>query len=636
VIRRVVVAATIAVALAPAAFAAKALIPPWVRSAMSAELPPAGEANAMVLLDETVLQISPTREMTTHHRRIVKILTAAGRDEAYLGVAFDSETKIRSMNGWSIDAAGNEYSLRDRDAIETTVGDYELYTDTRMKLLKVPGDIGSIVAFEYERNERPYLMQAAWHFQESVPVLLARYQVAMPADWSTDARWVNYAAVTPVSPNTWEIRSVPAILDEPRRPSSLTIAGRVGFNFLFHESKPLAWSDIARWFSDLASTRATPTPQLQAKVRELTKDDDDPMVPLARFAQRDVRYVAVEIGIGGYQPHAAGEIFTNRFGDCKDKATLLRTMLKEVGIDAHYVLVHATRGATDPTFPSMDAFNHVIVAIPVSDEKAKKLHAVIDHPKLGKLLLFDPTSTLTPFGQLPESLQDSHGLLVSGNGGEMIDLPAHAAEANQLHRVAKLKLDTQGTLSGSVEEIRSGNMAVSMRATLLGMNAAERVRWIESSVASHMTVSTATNVSIEYLDESESDLVIRYDINAPNYARRVADMLLVRPRVLGQKGETLVDMKRTYPYVTEGPSLHSDEIEIHMPATVKLDELPAKVDIRTPNAQYSSASTFADGVLRYRRSYALHQFTIPRESLAELNGVWKQILGDERASAVFK
>jgi hypothetical protein len=634
VMKRAVALVVFVAALAPAALA-RDVLPPWIRASIPAELPPAGDANAMVLLDETLLQLEPNGEITTRHRRVVKILTAAGKDEGYLGVAFDNDTKIRSMNGWSIDHAGLEYTFHERDAVETTVGDFELYTDARMKVLKVPGEIGSIVAFEYAHNERPHMLQASWHFQENVPVLLARYQIVLPAGWTYDARWLNHAAVDPVSPLTWELRSVPAVLDEPRRPSTLTIAGRVGFNFLAPNAKALAWSDVARWFSGLAVTQAVATPQLQAKVRELTTGDDQPMLPLARFAQRDVRYIAVEIGIGGYQPHAAGDIFKNRFGDCKDKATLLRTMLKEVGIDARYVLVHATRGATDPAYPSMDAFNHVIVAIPVTAAQAKTLQAVVDHPRLGKLLLFDPTSTLTPFGQLPDSLQASRGLLVTADGGELIDLPAHPAEVNQLHRVARLQLDGNGTLSGTVEEVRSGSMAVEMRARLQSLNAAERVRTIESGVASHL-VSTADNVSIEYLDEPESDLIIRYNITAPHYAKRVADMLLVRPRVLGQKAENPVDAKRTYAYVTDGPSLHTDEVDIRMPATAKLDELPAKLDIKTPVIQYASTSTFTDGTLHYRRRYALHAFTIPLEGLPELNGAWKQILGDERASAVFK
>ncbi|HEX6639662.1 MAG TPA: DUF3857 domain-containing protein, partial [Thermoanaerobaculia bacterium] len=128
------------VAFAAQAFAAKDL-PPWIRAAVPAELPAAGTANAFVLLDDTLLQVGGAGDITMRHRRVVKILTAAGRDEAFLAVAFDDATKIKSMNGWSFDAKGNEYTLRERDAIETSAADFELYTDARMKMLRVPADI---------------------------------------------------------------------------------------------------------------------------------------------------------------------------------------------------------------------------------------------------------------------------------------------------------------------------------------------------------------------------------------------------------------------------------------------------------------------------------------------------------------
>ncbi|HYC59553.1 MAG TPA: DUF3857 domain-containing transglutaminase family protein [Thermoanaerobaculia bacterium] len=623
-------------ALAPAAVAGRGDLPPWIRASIPAELPPAGDATAQVLLDERFVTVNHAGDIATRHRRVVKILTAAGREEAFLGVPFDDATKIKSMNGWSIDRNGTEYTLRMRDAVESSLGDYELYTDAKMKSFRVPADIGSVVAFEYEQSERPYLLQSTWYFQENVPVLRARFQLVLPPGWSHDAKWINYTAAQPVAPGTWELQSIPAIVDEPRRPSRIALSGRVGFNFLAPEAKPLGWSDVASWYLHLANPRSTPTPPLQAKVRELTKDTPDPIAPLARFAQRDVRYIAVEIGIGGYQPHAAGDIFANRYGDCKDKATLLRTMLKEVGIDAYYVLVHATRGATKPEFPSIGAFNHVISAIPVSAERAKTLHAVIDHPKLGKLLLFDPTSTLTPLGQLPEYLQDSRGLLVTNDGGELMDLPAHAPEVNLLRRTATLQLGADGTLVGTVEEVRKGSMASNMRASLQSRTAAERVHYVQSVLASHLAAVTAENIVVQNLDDPESDLVVRYTIVAPDYAKRVADMLLIRPRVIGQKAETLIDPKRNYEYVTDGPSLQNDDVEIRLPPAVKLDELPPKVEIRTPLVQYASASTFENGVLRYKRRYSMNTFAIPREKFSELNGVWKQILGDERASAVFK
>jgi transglutaminase-like putative cysteine protease len=615
---------------------ARVNVPAWVREAIPATIPVEKDADAIVLLDDTVVSVQPDGSLATRLRRVVKILNNDGRGYGVARAWIDHDTKLRTLKAWSIDAGGGEYEVRERDAIETTPTDFELYTDARLKVLSIPAsNPGSVVAYEIEFTDVPYLPQVQWQFQEDAPVLLARFDLQLPAGWTYEAHWMHHEAVAPTG-TTWTLQSVPSLFDEPNRPSAAAIAGGVGIQLLRPGAKALTWNDIGKWFGSLAMTQSAPTPLLQAKTHELAdRNQADAMRAIARFTQRDVRYVAVEIGIGGFQPHAAGEVFSNRFGDCKDKANLLRTMLRENSVESYHVLVNTSRGVIDPKYPTL-GFNHVISAIHVTPEQAKVLPAVIDHPKLGKLLLFDPTSTLTPFGLLPESLQASRGLLVTPEGGELIELPVLPPETSQLRRTAKLMIDGQGTLSGSVEEVHSGTVAVSMRAALQPLHEAERVQMIESRLASHMAALTAADVTIEHLDDPESDLVIRYKLNAPQYARRAADLFIVRPRVIGAKADRLLDAKRVYAYETDGPSLHTDEVEIRIPASMKLDELPAKVDIKTPVVQYNSASTFADGVLHYRRRYALQTFSVQRESFAELNGAWKQILGDERASAVFK
>ena len=607
-------------------------VPDWVKAAIPAQLPAVDpETRSIVLLDETSLTVHSATELASRHRRVVKILTPAGRDDAFMQVYFDNDTKLRSMRGWSIDKNGEEYTVKERDAVEASAIDFELYTDAKVKVLRIPADVGSVVAFEYERNERPYLLESAWYFQEDIPVMRARFTLAVPQGWTHHVQWLNHAPVQSTG-SQWEVQSVPPIKDERRSPSAAAIAARAGFQFVPPGQKAMTWSDVARWYGNLSAPRTLSTPQIQTKARELAN-----MRALAKFTQRDVRYVAVEVGIGGYQPHAAGDVFTKRFGDCKDKVTLLRAMLKEIGVDAYSVLVHTSRGVTDPTYPSMRSFNHVVAAIPVPAEATKGMHAVLKHPKLGNLLIFDPTSTLTPFGELPEYLQASRGLLVTSEGGELIELPSHAPDASQLRRTAKLQLDDQGTLSGTVEEVRSGTLAASMRGTLQELSVADRVRFIESHVGAHLTSYTTSDIAFEHLDDPERELVIRYKINAPRYAKKVADLLIVRPRVLGEKSESLVETdKRTYAYVTDGPSLQLDEIEIRMPAAVKLDELPEKVETKTPHVQYTSSSTFADGVLRYSRRYSQSAYVLPVEAVAELNKASAAILADERASAVFK
>src|SRR5260370_7940342 len=114
---------------------------------------------------------------------------------------------------------------------------------------------------------------------------------------------------------------------------------------------------------------------------------------LVRLVQRDVRYVAMELGIGGYQPHPAVDVCTHHYGDCKDKATLMSAMLKEIGIESYYVVINSQRGAVTPEMPAhMGGFNHAILAIQlpvVVDDDS--FAARMPHPKLAHLLFSDTT-----------------------------------------------------------------------------------------------------------------------------------------------------------------------------------------------------------------------------------------------------
>ena len=115
------------------------------------------------------------------------------------------------------------------------------------------------------------------------------------------------------------------------------------------------WTAIGDWYTTLASPSAQATPDLAAKAKELVAGQTDftaKIQSIASYMQRNIRYVGIEIGIGGLQPHAADDVFRNRYGDCKDKATLLRAMLKSIGIHSTWVLVDTRRGFVDPLIPS--------------------------------------------------------------------------------------------------------------------------------------------------------------------------------------------------------------------------------------------------------------------------------------------
>ena len=109
---------------------------------------------------------------------------------------------------------------------------------------------------------------------------------------------------------------------------------------------------------------------------------------LTAYMQRNIRYAAIEIGIGGFQPHPAADVFAHQYGDCKDKATLLSAMLKQVGIDSYYVPIYTERGIVNPKFPSIN-FNHVILAIKLPDSIPDNgLYALYKSPQFRPVALF--------------------------------------------------------------------------------------------------------------------------------------------------------------------------------------------------------------------------------------------------------
>jgi hypothetical protein len=116
------------------------------------------------------------------------------------------------------------------------------------------------------------------------------------------------------------------------------------------------------------------------------------------------------------------------------------------------------------------------------------LIATLQHPRLGKLLFFDPTDEMTPFGQIRGQLQANYGLLVTPDGGELVQLPQQPSNMNSIQRTAKLTLDTTGTLKGEVKEVRLGDRASSERWRLRTVTKdADRIKPIESLLAGSLS-----------------------------------------------------------------------------------------------------------------------------------------------------
>jgi transglutaminase-like putative cysteine protease len=646
--RYLFVSALFSLTAAPA-FAAKDSVPDWVRTAAAQKLPTyPPDTNIVWLLDDTTYTVAPDGTAIEHNRSVLKILRPQGRDEGIVYLPFDKDSPVVSMHVWSIGPDGREYQVPDKEIVELGhPGGGILYEDIRYKAAKPPGrDPGGIIACEYEQRMRPYIAEKTWLFQGTAPRLNQVFTLELPAGFTYSTVWAHHTAIKEADLESrrwrWEMKDVPGIdLDEiEHRPSELSLAGRMTVHYAPAGSSATGgWRSVGEWYDKLSHERLAPTAEITAKAQQLTSgktDFYDKTEAIAEFVQKQIRYFVIEMGVGGYQPHFANDIFRNRYGDCKDKATLLSSMLSTVGIHAALLMVDDRRGVIDPEAPSIVG-NHMVTAIEIpKGYDSPKLRSVVTAKTGRRYLVFDPTWEKTPFGQMEHELQGSYGILMESSDSQAIALPVLTPTLNTIHRTASLHLETDGTLKGSVTEKRFGDLSDHRRTVYTHGDAKEQSEYLDHVLEQDFTTFKVSDFKVENAEALNKDLTTTFNIAVDRYARPTGALLMVRPRVLGNEAPFIDRKPRTVPIDLSQTLQASDEYDIELPAGYVVDELPDPVKLDVGFASYESSSQVKGNVLHYSRTYTVREVTLPAEKYSDLQKLSSVIATDEQSRAILK
>jgi transglutaminase-like putative cysteine protease len=198
-----------------------------------------------------------------------------------------------------------------------------------------------------------------------------------------------------------------------------------------------SWAEVGAWYRKLETSRIEPDDDVKARVQQLIQGkstDLDKAKAVYGFVGPQVRYIGVAFGVGRFQPHEAGDVLRNQYGDCKDKHTLLAAMLDAAGIHADAALIGAGVAFT-PDVPSPSWFNHVITV------------AHID----GKDTWLDATAEVAPFELLVAQIRNQSALLIPATGdAHIVTTPADPPYklADDFRAVGSL--DDQGTSHSTI------------------------------------------------------------------------------------------------------------------------------------------------------------------------------------------
>jgi hypothetical protein len=438
------------------------------------------EQASVLLLDDGVIKVEQDGQSRRTWRQVVQILRdRAARAYQERQFTYEPDRQHLTIN-WvrvlkpSGEVISSEPAHQQESDLPASMVNpvYVHRRAVRMSLAGVaPGTIVDISwSYADTKPYRPGDFYQSWRVTAGTTVRRSRFIVDVPKD--VDLRIVEHnlhfahreAVTGDRKVYTWWTQDVPWIKPELFAPAadSDDLAMRVAI------AMPASWSDIGHWYAALASDRERPDGKLRDTLKTIVSHShtlDDSIRAIHRWVAQDIRYVALELGIGGYQPRDADAVISTGFGDCKDKATLFIASLKAIGVDAYPVLLHAG-GRPDPSLPTIGAFNHEIAAV----KRATGYEFV------------DLTSDLSPFGTLPFPDANTFALVVHPDGRtEEVNTPPDPADSNRLYTSLTGALTPDGVFGGRVEIRGTGAAALGLRALMRNrMDSAQRSAFVRS------------------------------------------------------------------------------------------------------------------------------------------------------------
>ena len=346
---------------------------------------------------------------------------------------------------------------------------------------------------------------------------------------------------------------VAPIRAEPNMPGMTELAPYL------HVSTYRTWQEVGHWYWGLIQDQLYADEELKRTVASLVRGKPDlrsKVIAIHDWVVENTRYVGLEFGIHGYKPYRVPQIVRRGFGDCKDKASLLYTMFREAGIDAHIILVRTRRNGRIRDLPaSLSVFDHAIAYVPELD------------------LYIDGTAEHSGVTELPDMDQGVTVLHVWPEGAELRHTPVLEPQRNRRERALAMTLSADGSAMVTAEEIVTGQQAPSYRSTYEAEGT--RTERLERALRTVFPGLHLSSQQFDDLDNLEVPVRYRYEARVPQAAQRDGDTLRVPPSVLQDLTRSLArSPTRQYPLDVGSTSSYREQRTVRLPSGARVGSLP--------------------------------------------------------------
>lgn len=553
------------------------------------------DADAVILLNRSEHEILADGRSRFSVHQVVKIFNRrAISDYGEVAIPFNAASQNIGVNvARTVLADGSVVEVSDdaiRDVTPPESLAFNLYSDTLWKVISFPAlEEGVVIEYQvtvedaYGRGNTDNLwFWGSMSFQNKYPTLKSQYALRIPENVTFQAK-AYMCEVSPIlltNPSflregtktyLWEHGETPSFVVEPNGPPPQTLVPRMAFT-----SIP-SWDALHNWYRDLLSDRTVADETIVEKVVELTAHAataEERIRALAYFVAQECRYVAIQIGQGAFQPHTASEVLRNRYGDCKDKVTLLLAMLRVLGVDAYPALLQpAPEPDVDRELPSLAQFSHMILAVPNAD---------------GSYTWFDPSNPFVPFGELSPRHQGRTALLITSSGPVWATTPSSSLEENLYEWEVELELHSDGSLKGRERLTATGTHAMDVRATYQNLSERAVRETLTKSLLSTYPGVDLEQYSFSPLLDLETPVTLEVTFSAESFGWESGRFrfLPVPDAQLDSYLVLSVVEKRQQPLELNVPNRLRQRVVVQVPKEYRVVEVPRPLVVETSFASF--------------------------------------------------
>lgn len=571
-------------------------------------------ADAVIRLDETQINIQSINKIQNKEKLVVTVLNKGGDDFARLSFDYDSEVKINKVSVFIYDKSGKKIkTIKKSDFMDrSAMPDYSMFIDNRM------------ITYEYTPVFYPYTIE---YEIESESKNTAFIQPYFPVkDYNTSVEKSSFSVTNTSNINlrkktytsdlfTIEEKKIPngslfsstnieALQKEPYSPTLKNLVPKIylsleKFTLSGKEGNLENWDSFGKWMYDNLIKPSNNLPvQTKQQIIKMTegKSQEEKIKILYDFLQEKTRYILVAIGLGGWKPSSANDVFSKGYGDCKGLSNLMRSMLEEVDIPSYYTVINSDKNIEnfDKDFPRFGG-NHVILNVPLKD----------------KTIWLENTSQKIGFNQLSSETANRNALAITPEGGKIIETKVYDEKNTTEQIKIEVTLSEEGSATLKINNLYNGLYY----SNLLGLAD------LQSNVQQKIIQERYDNLVIGNLNileiknnKDNGTFIENFSINAAKFSSKLGnEMFFYAVPVERIQSTTLKDENRKFPLEISVGYTDSLTTSFILPAGYKAENLPPNIEQTSEFGTYTLTFAQEQNKILVTRTLSIKKGNYPKE-----------------------